>query len=77
MKLLFVCGEFRSVCIFFNMWFSHGYGRWQDIANDPKFVVINEPFRRGKLSLDQVRIRVGLSEFSQLSWFGETRTRVA
>ena len=29
---------------------SHGYGRWQDIANDPKFTVINEPFRRGKLS---------------------------
>lgn len=29
--------------------FSHGYGRWQDIANDRKFSVINEPFKNGKL----------------------------
>lgn len=26
----------------------HGYGRWQDIHNDPRFAVINEPF-----SIDQ------------------------
>lgn len=28
---------------------SHGYGRWQDIANDRKFSVVNEPFKNGKL----------------------------
>jgi len=24
---------------------SHGYGRWQDIQNDPRFAIINEPFK--------------------------------
>ncbi len=23
----------------------HGYGRWQDIQNDPRFAIINEPFK--------------------------------
>jgi len=23
----------------------HGYGRWQDIQNDPSFAIINEPFK--------------------------------
>merc|ERR1712037_616171 len=23
----------------------HGYGRWQDIQNDPRFTIINEPFK--------------------------------
>lgn len=23
---------------------THGYGRWQDIQNDPRFQIINEPF---------------------------------
>lgn len=24
---------------------THGYARWTDIQNDPKFAIINEPFR--------------------------------
>ncbi len=24
---------------------THGYGRWQDIQNDPRFAIINEPFK--------------------------------
>ena len=24
---------------------THGYGRWQDIQNDPRFSIINEPFK--------------------------------
>lgn len=24
---------------------SHGYGRWTDIQNDPRFMIINEPFK--------------------------------
>lgn len=24
---------------------SHGYGRWQDIQNDLRFAIINEPFK--------------------------------
>jgi len=24
---------------------THGYARWVDIQNDPKFSIINEPFR--------------------------------
>ena len=24
----------------------HGYGRWQDIQNDPRFFIINEPFKK-------------------------------
>ncbi|CAH3171557.1 unnamed protein product [Porites evermanni] len=27
----------------------HGYGRWQDIANDRKFVVVNDPFKNVSL----------------------------
>ena len=23
----------------------HGYGRWQDIQNDQRFTIINEPFK--------------------------------
>ena len=23
----------------------HGYGRWQDMQNDPRFAIINEPFK--------------------------------
>ena len=26
----------------------HGYGRWQDIQNDPRFDTINRPFARSK-----------------------------
>ena len=24
---------------------THGYSRWQDIQNDPRFAIINEPFK--------------------------------
>ncbi len=24
---------------------THGYGRWQDIQTDPRFAIINEPFK--------------------------------
>lgn len=24
---------------------SHGYARWQDIQNDPRYVILNEPFK--------------------------------
>jgi len=24
---------------------SHGYGRWTDIQNDPRFMMVNEPFK--------------------------------
>ena len=24
---------------------THGYGRWQDMQNDPSFAIINEPFK--------------------------------
>ena len=24
---------------------THGYARWTDIQNDPRFAIINEPFR--------------------------------
>lgn len=24
---------------------NHGYGRWQDIQNDPRYAIINEPFK--------------------------------
>jgi len=27
-----------------NLLCSHGYGRWQDIQNDVRFQIINEPF---------------------------------
>ena len=27
----------------------HGYGRWQDIQNDMRFTIINEPFKVGIL----------------------------
>lgn len=28
---------------------SHGYARWQDVQNDPKFAILNEPFK-GEMS---------------------------
>lgn len=24
---------------------SHGYARWQDIQNDPRYAILNEPFK--------------------------------
>ena len=29
----------------FHSYCSHGYGRWQDIQNDIRFAIINEPFK--------------------------------
>ncbi|KFQ57663.1 Chromodomain-helicase-DNA-binding protein 5, partial [Pelecanus crispus] len=26
-------------------WMGHGYARWQDIQNDPRYVILNEPFK--------------------------------
>lgn len=48
---------FSWTCISLTLCLSHGYGRWQDIANDPKFTVINEPFRRGKVELTKLLSR--------------------
>lgn len=28
---------------------SHGYARWQDVQNDPRFAILNEPFK-GEMS---------------------------
>ena len=38
----------------------HGYGRWQDIQNDPRFAIINEPFKMdmGKVSGRFALVRV-------------------
>ena len=35
----------------------HGYGRWQDIQNDIRFNIINEPFKVCNSSIKEKRIK--------------------
>ena len=35
----------QSYFFFFSGIVTHGYGRWQDIQNDHRFSIINEPFK--------------------------------
>uniref|UniRef100_A0A5K3FY38 DUF1086 domain-containing protein n=1 Tax=Mesocestoides corti TaxID=53468 RepID=A0A5K3FY38_MESCO len=46
----------------------HGYGRWQDIHNDPRFALVNEPFRseQGKPNYLEIKNRFLARRFKLL-----------
>lgn len=43
------CVILESVVFLFvlldNIFLRHGYARWQDIQNDPRYAILNEPFK--------------------------------
>ena len=41
---LLVPNDANLQCLFLGI-VTHGYSRWQDIQNDPRFAIINEPFK--------------------------------
>lgn len=48
--LLFCLKYFVRFCapIYFSwpgLYLRHGYARWQDIQNDPRYAILNEPFK--------------------------------
>jgi hypothetical protein len=49
-RLIYYCISYTSCRTYeaLTFLFSHGYARWQDIANHRMFSVINEPFKNGK-----------------------------
>ena len=41
----------------FSVFNSHGYGRWQDIQNDIRFAIINEPFKNDQAKSNFLEIK--------------------
>ena len=50
---------------------THGYARWIDIQNDPKFSIINEPFRamsqkQGAIFSSNIRLQLSIGNFQDM-----------
>jgi chromodomain-helicase-DNA-binding protein 4 len=55
---------------------THGYSRWQDIQNDPRFAIINEPFKMdiGKGNFLEIKNKFLARRFKLLEQVTEIRT---